>query len=124
MRLNKIDKTCFLKLLQKFTTVYKCLAVIPATNVQCTNLNEMFFSACPQFCRSTSIMWKFRTCLVPRQYRRANVGTGVVLAIYRVENGWILVFVRNVTRLGVVCRYWGGTKNDIVPAPKVHLNIY
>ena len=46
--------------------------------------------------------WKFTTGLVTRQYHRADVDTGVVLAEHGVENGRVLVFVPNVTRLGVV----------------------
>ena len=71
------------------------------------------------FTKKSPPRWKFTTGLVPRQYRRADVGTGVVLAYYRVENIWVLVFVRNVTRLGVFCRHWGNTKNGTTPVPKI-----
>ena len=36
------------------------------------------------------------------------------------ENGWVLVFVRNITRLGVVCRYWRATKNVTALVPKIY----
>ena len=31
----------------------------------------------------------------------------------------VLLFVRNVTRLGVICRYWRGTKNGTVSVQKI-----
>ena len=56
---------------------------------------------------------------VLRQYRRRISGTGAVQVYYRITNGSVLTLFKKLTHLGVVCQYWGGTSDSIMPVLKV-----